>query len=122
MTLDTTTLKVGDQVGIARCTTWSTRNEGIYTVVKTDKVKVVVQRASDNYERTFSAKTGCEKGSSKYRSSFLESAVDQEQRAKKLAHERQVKDAWTRLSDAAEGKSVEKAEAALAELKALGVK
>ena len=122
MALDLTTLKAGNQVGIARVSSWSTHNEGVYTVVKADKVKVVLQRASDKHERTFSVKTGDEKGSSKYKSAFLESVVGQEQRAKKLAHELQVKDTWTRLSDAAEGKSVEKAEAALAELKALGVK
>lgn len=112
-------LKVGDKVGIARNGSWSVRSEGVYVVAKADKVKVVLQRESDKYERTFSAKTGDEKGSTKYRSAFLETVEAQEARNKAQAREQEVQTAWRALEAAVAKKDLGEVAKATALIKSL---
>lgn len=112
-------LKAGDKVGIARGGSWRVRSEGIYTVSKVDKVKVVLQRESDKHERTFSVKTGDEKGSSKYRSAFLEPVESQEARNKQQAREQEWSAAWSALEAAVSKKDLASVDTTLALIKSL---
>ena len=49
--------------------------QGLYTVTKADKMKIVVQRVGDNYERSFSVKKECEINSysTRYNTDYIES-------------------------------------------------
>lgn len=95
MGLDYTALKVGELVAVARGGGWSTFSEGLYRVVKINKMVVVVQRERDAYERTFSVKLRREKGDGdRYRSAYLESVADQQQREAQYAREREVNAMW----------------------------
>lgn len=117
--LQASQMAVGDVVGIFRSGSWSLFTEGKYTVVKVDKVKVVVQRESDKYERTFSAKSGDEKGSSRYHSCWLvsEAEYDAEITSKKAAQD--LRAAWQELEQAAHDKNIAKVDTAMAALKVL---
>ena len=118
---DYSTLNIGDKVGVACHGSWAVRSEGIYAVVKKDKVKIVVQRESDKYERTFNIKSKTESGRGQFRTAFLETVEEQEQRDKTQAHEAAVRNAWHELGAAVGHKSVERTNAAIAHLKELGI-
>lgn len=105
--LDYTTLKVGDDVAVARTGSWDTHCEGTYTVTKTNKMKIVVQRKSDGYERVFSVKRRCElSATSRYHSAFLESVEDQQTRQAKKAAERELRNTWKLAENAATNKDL----------------
>ena len=119
--LNIATLKVGDQVAVARPGSQMTHSEGIYTVVKVNKVRIVVQRDSDGYERNFSAKSGRElnKSFEAYRCPYLEHVSEQTTRNARLQHERNVKEVWSALEQAAASKNIRKFDEAVAALKKL---
>ena len=115
--LDYSTLKVGDEVSVARSGSWDTRSEGVYKVVKVNKLKLIVQRVGDGYERSFSVKRRCESGASdRYRSAFLETVADKEQREARQKRERDVKNAWAAVEQAGRGRNVDSLREALHEL------
>ena len=112
--LDYSTLKVGDEVSVARTGSWDTRSEGVYVVVKANKMKVVVQRKGDGYERSFSVKRRCESGASdRWRSAYLETVADKEEREARQRRERDVKQAWAAVEQAGRNKSVDSLREAL---------
>jgi hypothetical protein len=120
--LSLSTLKVGDEVAIARPGSWHTHSEGVYTVVKANKMVVVVQRKSDGYERTFSVKRGVEKGNeSRYHTPYLESVESMQKREAANALERDKRHAWKQAESAAQQKDLTSLKEIVAQLEALGV-
>ena len=118
--LDYTTLKVGDEVSIARTGSWSIHSDGIYKVVKINKIKVFVQRVSDGYERVFSVKRRCEAGASdRYRSAYLESVETKRARDAQQQREREVRSAWAAVEQAGRDKNISKLRQAVADLELL---
>ena len=118
--LDYSTLKVGDEVAIARSGSWSLFSEGVYAVVKVNKMKVFLQRKSDGYERVFSVKRRCEFGDSdRYRSAFLETVADHQAREEKRRQEQKVWAAWSTAEKAAQNKNISQLRQALANLELL---
>ena len=118
--LDYSTLKVGDEVAIARSGTWSLFSEGVYAVVKVNKMKVFVQRKADGYERVFSVKRGCEFGDyDRYCSAFLETVADHQAREAKRRQEQKVRAAWSTAEKAAQNKDIAQLRQALADLELL---
>ena len=119
--MDYTTLKVGDQVAVARSGNWNIQNQGIYTVVKANKIKIVVQRNSDGYERSFSVKRGCEVGSdSRWESAFIEPVEEQKKRIAKREHEASIRMQWSKMESAVANKDLAALKALITELDALG--
>lgn len=97
MIMDYTTLQVGQEVAVAKPTSWSTTNQGVYVVEKVNKVRVVVKRASDGYLRTFSVKKRREIGDyagDTYTAAFLETVAEQEFRVAQRAREVELRDMW----------------------------
>lgn len=118
--LDYTTLKVGDEVGVARTGSWNIHSEGIYTVVKANKMKIVVQRVSDGYQREFSVKRRCEAGASdRYRGAYLESVETKRARDAQQQREREVRSAWAAVEQAGRDKNISKLRQAVADLELL---
>jgi len=113
MTVQIRTLKLNDEVSIVRYGSWSARSEGIYVVAKADKMKVVLKRKTDGYERTFSVKTNIEKGASRYHSSAVETIADMERREFNLKREQELRNAWKTLEAAASQKNLAAADAAI---------
>ena len=109
--MDLTTLNVGDEVGIVR------RNnlQGTYKVIKKDKMKVVLER--DIHQRTFSVKTGLEKGSSLYYSADVVPLNVYRSIEDSLNKSRAISAAWNKLDNAVRTKNLAEAEEALANLK-----
>ena len=117
--LDISTLKVGDRVGVARYGTWRSRSEGVYTVVKTNKVKIVVERETDRYQREFSVKKNLELGTQSrgfLYTAFLESLEDTNQRAEANNRERARNELWNRAQQAAAGKDIQALRTVVAEM------
>jgi len=98
---DLSTLKVGDRVAIARFGSWLTSSQGAYLVKNVNKVRVVVARETDGYERTFSTRTGVEKGSERYHSAFIETIAEMEARAAADQKTRDFTAAWAAVEKAA---------------------
>ena len=79
-------LTVGQAVGIVKPTNYGHMSQGFYKVTKVNKVVVEVTRESDGYVRTFSNRTGLEKGYDYYRSAeivsveFVDSLVARQKR------------------------------------------
>lgn len=117
--LNVNQIVVGDVVGIFRSGSLNLSTEGKYAVIKVDKVKVVIQRESDKYERTFSAKSGDEKGSSKYRSAWLVSEAEYDAEVASKKAKQDLCSAWQELEQAAHDKSITKVDAAMIVLRNL---
>ena len=64
-------VKAGDTVGIVRMSNYGPVTQGLYVVTNVNKTIVEVTRQSDGYVRTFSNRTGLEKGSDRYRSAVI---------------------------------------------------
>ena len=112
--LDYSTLKVGDEVSVARTGSWDTRSEGVYVVVKANKLKLIVQRKTDGYERVFSVKRRCEMGAEdRYRAAYLETVASKEQREARQQRERDVRSAWAAVEQAGRDKNVSQLREAL---------
>lgn len=107
MIMDYTTLKVGDIVAVACYGSWSISNQGRYRVTKVNKVKVVVERVSDNYRREFSVRKRSEMGvtASAYHSAFLETVEEQDTRMAAQAKEEAKRHAWDRVEQAVRDKN-----------------
>lgn len=119
--LNIETLKVGDKVAVARPGNWTTASEGIYTVVKVNKVRIVVQREDDSYQREFSAKSGRElnKTYGVYMCPCLETVSEQTARNEYLQRQREINNAWSVLKKAAASENIQQVDEAVAALKKL---
>lgn len=119
--LNIETLKVGDKVAVACPGNWMTHSEGIYTVVKANKVRIVVQREVDSYQREFSAKSGRElnKTYGVYRCPYLEPVSEQTARNEYLQRQREINNAWSVLKKAAASENIQQVDEAVAALKKL---
>ena len=100
------TAKVGDQVGVARMGSWDMHNEGIYEIMKINKMVCELERVSDSYGRTFSVKTGVEKGRDRFHSAVIETVEEQKQRAAVKQHRINVSNLWFNLSSAVSSKNL----------------
>ena len=118
MRLNISTLKVGDKVGIYRSGSWTIHSEGIYAVKKVNKVRIILGRESDGYEREFSARTGLEKGSERYRSASLETVQEQMDRKLGEQQKRAENAAWEQVETAAKRKDLAALRATVAALEA----
>jgi hypothetical protein len=124
MIMDYTTLKVGDRVAVAKPTSWSTTNQGVYVVDKVNKVKVIVKRASDGYLREFSVKKRREMGpfaGDTYTAAYLETVAEQEARLEQRKREVALREAWGRVELAASRKNLAELKAMMAELEQMVV-
>ena len=103
-------LKVGDVVAVARYRTWNISNQGIYVVVKVDKIKVVVQRVGDNYERSFSVRKRYELGvlAALRNDTFLEAVEDQTAREELRRRDTEIANMWRQAESAAAQRNFDK--------------
>ena len=117
---DYSSLNVNDTVAVARPGSWQIHSEGIYRVVKVNKLKVVVERESDGYQRVFSVKRRCEMcAGSHYRAAYLESVDSMLKREAQLQRERDVRAAWADVEQAGRVKSWTALQAAVSKLQKL---
>lgn len=115
--LDYTTLKVGDQVAVAYPGGWSIMNQGVYRVVKANKMKVIVERITDGYLREFSVKRRCEMGAlDRFRAAYLETVAEQEARIERRQQEAAKRQAWSAVEQAARDKDFTALQKAMAVL------
>ncbi len=123
MILDYSTLQVGQEVSIARSGNWSTSSEGVYKVIKVNKVKVVLERAdiTDRFTREFSVKTKKELGVSYDSKSFIETPGDKLKRDAEQYRQQKLGIAWVHLQQAVLGKDFKKIKQSMVELENLGV-
>ena len=120
MILDYSTLQAGQEVSIARSVNWSTSSQGVYKVIKVNKIKVVLERA-DGVQREFSVKTGKELGTLVHNKSYIETLGDKLKRDAEQYKQQKLGIAWVNLQQAAQGKDLKKIKQSLAELENLGV-
>ena len=120
MILDYSTLQVGQEVAVTRANNWSTSSEGIYKVVKVNKVKVVLER-EDGVQREFSVKTKKELGISYDSKSFIETLGDKLKRDAEQYKQQKLGSAWVNLQQAVLGKDFKKIKQSMTELENLGV-
>lgn len=120
MILDYSTLSIGQEVSVARHGNWSTSSEGVYKVIKLDKVKLVLER-EDGVQRSFSVKTKKELGVSYDSRSFVETLGDKLKRDEQNYREQNINNAWVNLQQAAKGKDLDKIKQSIVELEQLGV-
>lgn len=120
MILDYSTLQVGQEVSIARSGNWSTSSQGVYKVIKVNKIKVVLER-EDGVQREFSVKTKKELGVSYDSKSFIETLGDKLKRDAEQYKQQKLGIAWVNLQQAVLGKDFKKIKQSIAELENLGV-
>jgi len=99
-------VKVGDTVGIVRMGTYGYMTQGLYEVTKANKAVVEVTRQADGYVRTFSNRTGLEKGSTKYRSAEIVSKERVEAMDEKRRIENERAELFQMIGYAAQKKSL----------------
>ena len=120
MILDYSTLQAGQEVAIARPGSWNTSSQGVYKVIKVNKVKVVLERA-DGVQREFSVKTKKELGVSYDSRSFIETLADKLKRDVEQYRQQKLGIAWVNLQQAVLGKDFKKIKQGVVELENLGV-
>lgn len=120
MILDYNTLSIGQEVAVTLCNNWSTSSQGIYKVIKLDKVKLVLER-EDGVQRSFSVKTKKELGVSYDSRSFVETLGDKLKRDAEQYRQQKLGIAWVNLQRAAQSKDLNKIKQSLTELENLGV-
>lgn len=122
--LDYRTLKVGDEVGVVSSSSgYGLRNIGVYVVAKIDKIKVVVRRASDGYEKVFSIKKGYQMGedTSVFQRQWLEPVADFKARVARDEKAKSIRSAWMVVASCASQFKLEELKAAIAKLEELQV-
>ena len=123
MILDYSTLQAGQEVSIARSGGWNTSSQGVYKVIKANKVKVVLERAdiTDRFTREFSVKTKKELGVSYDTRSYIETLADKLKRDVEQYKQQKLGIAWVNLQQAVQGKDLNKIKQSITELENLGV-
>ena len=114
-------LKSGTRVAVAEHGRWNTHSQGFYAVTNANKTRIIIKRESDGYERTFSTRTGLEKGSDRYRSAFIESVEDQQARIDERNHVAKINAAWEEVNSAVNNKDSNAVYAALEKVKQITV-
>lgn len=113
-------IKVGDKRGIIGGRGWGgVFFEGIYKIVKIDKVKIVLEREGDGYQRTFSAKTGIEKGSNSYRTPLIITVDDYTARQESVKKQNIIVSQWDLIKEHANNQKLSDLKAAISELEEL---
>ena len=111
---------VGQEVAVIRYGNWGgILQQGRYRVTKSNKVRVHLQRISDGYERVFSAKTGVEQGSTRYRSSEIVSVERYNAIEATRLRDATLRDAWNTVQEAAKNKNIADIKTALSILEAM---
>lgn len=110
------TLSIGDKVSVARFAGYGVMSSGVYTVSKTDKMKVVLMRDTDGYKRMFSLKTGRELGRTGLSHSFIESLDVMKAREVLKDRELELNRAWSAIQAAANNRDMVALRAAMAVL------
>ena len=116
---DYSTIKVNDEVSVVRHGSWSARSEGVYVAAKVDKMKVVLKRKTDGYERIFSVKTQQEKGSNRYHTASIETIAEMEKREAAQAKDHAIRCGWKDLELAVSQKNLAAVGEALAHINSL---
>ncbi|MHB8123860.1 MAG: hypothetical protein ACYDG4_17190 [Desulfuromonadaceae bacterium] len=88
-------------------------------MTKADNVKIVLAREADGYVRTFSAKTGIEKGRDGFSSAFIEPVSAYKAREEQLNKERKIRDLWYELELSVKCKDLTAIGDKIAEIEAL---
>ena len=117
---DYSTLQVGQEVAITRAGNWSTSSEGVYKVIKANKIKVVLER-EDGVQREFSVKTKKELGVSYCSRSFIETLGDKLKRDTEQYKQQKLGTAWATLLRVVLDEDFKKIKQSLVELENLGV-
>ena len=100
-------LQVGQRVAVGRYGNWRIMSQGVYVVAKANKMKVVLKREGDGYERTWSVKRNTETtGSYSDRNTFIETIESMEERNAKYQEEVRVSNLWKEAAHAAECKNL----------------
>jgi len=120
MSLAVSSLVLGQEVAIGRSGQWGTTNwQGVYTVSKVNKMKVVLARNTDGYERTFSVKRNSQipKTPGGYADNvYIASVTDMDADTVARA-ERRIRDGiWADLEQAAKRKDLQLAVSLMAQL------
>jgi hypothetical protein len=111
---------IGQEVAVIRHGSWGhTDLQGIYKVTKSNKVRVHLERVSDGYERIFSANTGIEKGSTRYRSSEIVSLDRYRQIEKMQEMKNEIRDIWRDIQSFASNKDLDGLKNAIANLESI---
>lgn len=118
MSISVASLTVGQEVALARSGSWDLHYQGVYTVTKANKIKVVLTRKGDGYERTFSVKRNCElpktEGGYVERYVHITTVEDMEQFNARRAEEQRMNGLWSDLKEAATRKNLFAAQTVLA--------
>lgn len=117
---DIKTLKVGDAVSMVRYGGFGSVTANVGTVIKADKVKVIVKDATGR-ERTFSVKKNAEIHTNSYRTTSLESIETKNARDVYLNRERAIATLWSELGFALPEKNLNKIKEIVAKIEEYGV-
>ena len=111
---------IGQEVAVIRHGSWGHIHlQGIYRVTKSNKVRVHLERVSDGYERIFSANTGIEKGSERYRSAEIVSVDRYRQIEKRQETEKSMKNIWNQIQSFASNKDLDGLKNAITNLESI---
>lgn len=116
-----TTCEVGKTVGVIRNLNYGSRNpQGLYTVTKVNKMVVTLARVGDNYERSWSVKTGVEKDgfSTRYNTADIVSAEDYDKLVAAVEARKAMNQLWREMDTAVAREDIPAIEATLAKIKA----
>lgn len=120
--LDYTKLVVGQQVAVGKMSRYNSYVwQGVYVVTKVDKMKVVLARVADGYERSFSVKTGVELNSTatRYTTNSLFSVDDSKANEASKQAAAVQNGMWSDLKEAATRKDLFAVQTMLAKLEAV---
>lgn len=117
---DIKTLKVGDAVSMVRYGGFGSVTSNAGTVIKADKVKVIVKDASGR-DRTFSVKKNVEMNTDSYRTTSLESIETKNARDAYQNRERSLATLWNELGFALPKKDINKIKEIVAKIEEYGV-
>ena len=119
-TFDIKALKVGDTVSMVRYGGFGSVTATAGTVIKADKVKIVVKDATDR-QRVFSVKKNIEMNTTSYRTVSLESIETKNARDVFQNRERALAALWNELGFALPEKNLNKIKEIVAKIECYGV-
>lgn len=121
--IDLASLKVGDEVHMARAGSWDVMSIGFFTVIKADKLKVIFQRVNNDHQIRFSVKTGDRwndfQNKYEYSDIWVESVEAGKDRISKRNAKAELNNAWKELEKAVESKNIEQIKEKLMEVEKL---
>ena len=112
--------EVDQVVGVIRYGTWGdVSHQGLYRVTKSNKVRTHLKRLTDGYEREFSAKTGIEKGSERYRSAQIVTEEKYRQFEADKIERTRISNCWDSIENAAHKRNLIELKEMIAKLESL---